>query len=355
MFLVYPFDTLLYFLDEIFFSGYKNVEVKPFFVLGQPRSGTTKFESLLEGDEDMLCMKIYEIRFPYLSAQYTIDAIWHVDQKFLGGAIERFLRDYKLIDCFDEKVTPERHTMRRIKYDLSDEDDSIFLFHFLVHFQLTGVFPDPKLIELFHHFEQLSAYERNRMIQFHKKAVQKLLYRRGVNKRYFAKWVAAWTGELEEALKIYKDAKLVVFVRNTEDQIKSWFKLQSLLTCELSGINSFKIPSVLEQVKKDNKFWYESEIKLINSLDTSQVKLVPFDAFYSDIQQWTRDIYSFLNKEIKEGSKFDNFLKQETVKQLSHKATITDNQYITKQDIDSFPNLSQVLNPKKSEDQKKTQ
>jgi len=287
-------------------------------------------------------MKLYEARWPYLSFQYGIDLICYVDQKFLGGAIERFVRDYDLLNALDES-DPERHKMRRLRYDLADEDDLIFLFHFFIHFQLVGPFPDPDVIEYLHHFEYQSTYERKRMMEFHKKAVQKLLYRRGTNKTYFAKWVAAWDGELDEALNIYKDAKLVVFVRNPADQIKSWIKLQGLLSRDITGTVSVDNPAVLAQIKKENRIWYENEVKLLKSYDASKIKLVKFDDYYGDIQGNTRDLYKFLGRDIKEGSKFDLFLKQQTQQQLGHRATVTDSKYIGEEEIKTFPNLPVVL------------
>ena len=45
-------------LDEIFFSGYKDIEVKkPLFIVGVPRSGTTFLHRMLSKDEQFTAIK----------------------------------------------------------------------------------------------------------------------------------------------------------------------------------------------------------------------------------------------------------------------------------------------------------
>jgi len=64
-------------------------------------------------------------------------------------------------------------------------------------FRSPGFLPDPEFASLFHHFEKLPDHERRRIMLFHRKCVQKVLYRRGRGRRYFAKWVAGWNGQVE--------------------------------------------------------------------------------------------------------------------------------------------------------------
>ena len=352
---MFPVETVLYYLDEILFSGYKKVVIKePFLILGQPRSGTTKFESILEGDEDFVCMKMWECRFPYLSYQYAVDLVCHVDGRYLNGSIEKFVRDYRLLDGFDEGVNAERPQMRRVRYDLSDEDDTIFLFHFLVHFQLMGAFPDPEVTSYLHHFDNLSALERRRMLHFHRRAVQKLMYRRGKGKRYFAKWVLSWCGVVQQAFDVYPDMKMLVMTRGADEQLRSWFKLQSLLCIDLTGHNMFEDnPEVLKELKVINAEFYRNEVNFLSGLDQSRRLIFNSADFYKDIQNNTRNVYRFLGKEIAPGSKFEKFLMEQTQQQLNHKATTTDDRYITDEEIKrDFIDLPAVL---AKLDQKKTE
>lgn len=357
IFLIFPFETLFYYLDEVFFPGYRKVQIKdPFLIVGQPRSGTTKLESILEADEDLICLKMREIRWPYLTMQYLFDLVGYLDSHYLMGALDKAMRDWKLLNVFDES-DPERHTMRRIRYDLADEDDVIFLVHFFIHFQLLGPFPDPKMTHFIHHFDELSKVDRTRMLNFHKRAVQKVLYRRGPNKRYFAKWVLSWCGVTQEAFEVYPDLKLIVMTRDPQDQLRSWFKLQSLLSKDLSGVNVLeRSKDVLAELKKINGEFYQNEINLLGSLDPSRRLIFNFQDYYRDIQNNTRLVYDFLGKDIVPGSKFEKFLAEQTQQQLTHKVTSTDDAFFTTQEIkQNFPDLPAVLSKMDDRGRPKTQ
>jgi len=345
IFLIYPFETLLYCLDEILFFRYHETKiVDPFIIVGQPRSGTTKFETILEGDEDLICLKFYEARFPYLTFQYAVDAICFLDSHFLGNAIERIFKEYQFHHVYPE-TDGERATMRRLRYDQSDEDDLIFLFHFAYHFVFCAAFADPEIIYHMQHFDFMSKLEKRRLMEFHKKAVQKVLYRRGQGKRYFAKWVVPWCGPIQEAFEVYPDLKLLVMVRKPEEQLRSWFKLQGLLAKDLTGYNFISISKeCLAAVKRVNADFYKKEIEFLNVLDPKKFKLLQFSQFYKDIQKSTRECYQFLDKEIRPNSEFEKFLKEQTQQQQSHKATATDDQYFTEVEIkQNFPDLTVVL------------
>jgi len=182
-------------------------------------------------------------------------------------------------------------------------------------------------------------------MEFHKKAVQKVLYRRGQGKRYFAKWVVPWCGPIQEAFEVYPDLKLLVMVRKPEEQLRSWFKLQGLLAKDLTGYNFISISKeCLAAVKRVNADFYKKEIEFLNVLDPKKFKLLQFSQFYKDIQKSTRECYQFLDKEIRPNSEFEKFLKEQTQQQQSHKATATDDQYFTEVEIkQNFPDLTVVL------------
>ena len=182
------------------------------------------------------------------------------------------------------------------------------------------------------------------MMEFHQMAVKKVLYRRGQNKRYLVKWVFGWNGQLEEAMKMYPDGQFLIFVRNPEEQLLSWFKLLGLLACELSGVNPLEIKEILESVKKENIKWYKKEIEIVGKTDPKRLLLINFEEFYKNIQQSTRKIYEHFGTEIVPGSDFDLFLKQQDIEQLSHKRTVTDSKYISRQEIKArFPDLPSIL------------
>lgn len=64
-FLIQLMHWIGFFLDDIFFSGYRNVEVKePLFIVGVPRSGTTFLHRVLANDtEQFTTFTLWELLF----------------------------------------------------------------------------------------------------------------------------------------------------------------------------------------------------------------------------------------------------------------------------------------------------
>lgn len=342
IFLLWPLETFFWHLDDIIFPGYKNVKIeRPLFLIGQPRSGTTKMESLLSMDSDLISLKMYEIRFPYLTYQYLFDFCYWVDKNLLFGFGLWVVEKLKLLYVF-EHAGPLAE-MRRLRYDLCDEDDLIFLFHFMNHFQLCGAFPEEEILQRFHQFDKLPENLRQRMMVFHRKCVQKVLYRRGgPNGRYFAKWVAGWNGELDSMFYVYPDAEFVCIVRDPQEQLPSWMKLQGLLSNALTGVNMMKNENVREIIKKENIRWFHNEIRFVKEKSTDNFYMIPFETLYQDIPGCIRNIYKKFDHEIEHGGEFDRILKDEQGKQSSHKKTqiYQDETFITAEEIKTkYPDL----------------
>ena len=344
---MYPIETILWHLDDILFPEYNQTEInEPLFLLGQPRSGTTMFESLLSEDEDRFCsMYLYEMRCPYLTVQYTVDAIQKFDQTFCGGRIYQFALKAGWLHCLPEDG--ERKNMRRLRYDLPDEDDLVFFYHTMCHFLLAGLFPDVEAVRFNHRFAALPQESKTKYMTFHRKAIQKVMYRRGHGKRYLAKWVAGWNGQLEEAKSFYPDAKFVVIVRDPQESLRSWMKLQGLLAYQLSGNNVMRNhPDVREAIIQENIEWFRKEIEFCHTTAGKQLLVLRYTDIVADIPKAVSFVYHFLNQYIEKGSNFDNILQATKKKQSKHKKTPIrkEDELISPQRIDQdFPKLLEAI------------
>lgn len=338
-FVRFPLETVLWYVDEFFFPDYKSTTIKePLFLLGQPRSGTTKLQDVLSEDEDTFCsMKLYEMRFPFLSVQYLVDICHKLDALFLGGRGLQFAENAGLLHVLPEEG--ERKSMRRLRYDLTDEDDTIFLFHGLCHFALTGMFPSESNAKLLYQMGDLPQESRSRYMQFHKKCVQKVMYRRGHGRRYLAKWVAGWNGLLSESKIVYPDAKYCTIIRDPKEQVPSWNKLQGLLGEQMTGVNFMQsLPKVRQAVVDINAKWYKSQIAFCRG--HQNMMFLRFEDFVADIPKQTSRIYGFLGDRIMPGSVFEKSLQSIARKQLHHKKTSirSHEQFVSEEEIKaSFP------------------
>ena len=288
---LFPVETLLWYLDRLLFPGYLRQPVeRPLFLLGQPRSGTTRLEEILSEDgEHFVALRLIEMRMPYLTVQYVFDAAVWLDKHVLRGALKWIVFDVLHWNCPYDHKGP-RHDMRRLQYELHDEDDIIFLFHQMHHFQLCGILPDPDFVRHFLRFQDLAPYKRRRVMNFHRQCVQKVLYRRGQGKTYFAKWVAGWNGQLDEARVVYPDAQFIVIVRDPLLTVPSWFKLQSLLSIDMSGEDIMARPHLRKVFKEENIKWFHKEIEFCRTVPDHLCVLLHADEVYNDIPTTMRKV-----------------------------------------------------------------
>lgn len=343
-----PVEAFLWYLDELLFPSYKKTKIQdPVFVVGQPRSGTTKFlDVLCEDAESYCCLKLYEIRYPFLTVQYTIDFLARFDNRFLGG------KALALLDwagCFGVlKRKGERGTMRRTGYNLPDEDDLIFLYHCLCHELMVALCPDPTMIRHLCKLAKQPKDTRDQFMNFHRRAVQKVLYRRGGNgRRYLAKWAASWNGHLSETRDFYPGGKYIVIVRDPLEQLPSWMKLQGLLSRDMTANNFMTTcPAVRRAVVEMMcKPGYQSEIEFCKTTPRERLCILRFSDFVADIPQTIKRARKFLDQDqeiIVDGSMFDQRLKAHSKEQASHKTTtIRSNEvFISQKQIEEeFPHL----------------
>jgi len=347
VFYLYPIETILWYMDDFLFPEYQNTEIKePLFLLGQPRSGTTMFETLLSKDEERHCsMLLYEMRYPYLTIQYAVDFANKLDQKFFGGKGYEFILKIGLLSILDE--TGERKDMRRLRYDLPDEDDLVFFCHTFCHFLWVGFFPHTDMVKYNHGFSNLPEATRLRYMELHRKAIQKVLYRRGNGRRYLAKWVAGWNGQLDEAKLVYPDAKYVVIVREPKESLRSWMKLQGLLAYQLTGNNIMRNhPELREMIIQENIQWFLKEVEFCCNTSRKNLLVLRYTDIVQDIPEQVKFLYAFLDQYIEKGSKFYNILLNQKREQHRHKKTRInlEDELISEGRIESdFPNLLKEL------------
>jgi hypothetical protein len=83
-FILVPFRTLFWYLDEVLFPSYREIQIEPVFIIGEPRCGSTLLHrTLAKSKRDFLAVRHLEWRFPFLSIQLPI--AWLGLQRVLGG------------------------------------------------------------------------------------------------------------------------------------------------------------------------------------------------------------------------------------------------------------------------------
>ena len=68
--LLCPLSTFLWHIDEILYPKYQQQKIRPVFIIGQPRSGTTFLHRTLANDDNnFVAVRHIEWRYPYILIQ----------------------------------------------------------------------------------------------------------------------------------------------------------------------------------------------------------------------------------------------------------------------------------------------
>jgi hypothetical protein len=209
LFVVQTVHWVGFILDEIFFGGYREVEVRePLFIVGVPRSGTTYLHRVLARDADrFVVFTLWELLFaPSVAERKFWLGLTRLDG-LVGAPFARLLRwvERGAFGSFD--------TVHRISLSDAEED----------YFTLVPVFACFLLILPFPFFDELGhlAYfddraterEKERVMSFYKSCLQRHLYVWGTGRRLLSKNVA-FAPMVESLKRVFPDCRIVGTVRN---------------------------------------------------------------------------------------------------------------------------------------------
>ncbi len=279
--LLTPLWTALWWLDEWLFPAYKHCTVRPVFILGQPRSGTTLLHRTLAADETtFVAARHIEWRFPYIVLQKLIKAF---------GLSERL----KSMDYWPCTEAGKQASLMHLNALYDWEEDGIFFEEcFLHHFFIFLRFPYPKLLPYLDDFPGLPARVQGQMIDIHHKVLQKILYLNGgAGLRYLSKEVTSHN-KFVRLMRLYPDAKFVVILRNSTDFMGSLSALVRKSTHAKTGIDPVLIPeweaAFIQRMKKDSLLL----VDLCNNIiDPKNLIKLSFKGFTKDIEKTVRYLY----------------------------------------------------------------
>jgi hypothetical protein len=279
-----PFITLLWYLDELLYPGYRKVEVRPVFILGQPRSGTTFLHRTLAADrENFTAARHIEWRYPFISLQKLIRS-----SKVARSLLQR---NYW-------SNTPAGEVAARMhpnKLDDWEEDGIFFEERFLHHFFVFLRFPCSGLLDNFDDFTLLPAKVRSHMLATHRKVIQKVIYLNGATGlRFLSKEVTSHT-KFPEILSLYPGAEFIFSLRDSGGFMNSLLALIRYSTMSKTGVDPLTIEgwedSVLRRMERDSTRLLDI---IEHQVPREHQVLVPYAAVTSDISAAVGKIYRHL-------------------------------------------------------------
>jgi hypothetical protein len=237
-------------LDDLLFRGWRRVSItEPVFVLGVPRSGTTRLHQVLAQDAQFTTFRTWECLFaPSVTQRLFFLGLARID-RMLGSPAATALRwiERRVFAGLDD-VHPMGLT--------TPEEDYFALMPVLSCFILALPFPGFEHIWRVGRFDKdLSETERQRLLTFYEDCLKRHLYVHGTQKRLLSK-NAAFASWAQSLAKRFPDARFIVSLRDPRETVPS--QLSSIG----SGLEFFGVPADSEPVRQrltaQLAFYYEN-------------------------------------------------------------------------------------------------
>lgn len=219
--LVVPATTVLhavcFLLDYLLFPRlWWQKVVKPVFIVGHARSGTTLIHRLMAADGDRFSYFLYwETFFPSLLQKKVIRGLGRLDAALLRGAIHR-----RLV-AWDDKTFGRFRHIHDISLWNSEEDQFVMKAAFVTQ-QWSLDIPMTDNLDIFH-LDQMP-HKKRRWLHHYRECVKRQLLLNGGDRIHLSK-NPVMSGWVEAIIETFPDARIVVMMRDPRQCIPSVLKL----------------------------------------------------------------------------------------------------------------------------------
>ncbi len=292
-------------LDDIFFRGYRKITIRrPVFIAGIPRSGTTFLQRVLSEDERFTTLSLWECIFaPSVSERYFWSAIGKLSGKILLPLLALLSRRFSLFSRMDK--------IHRIRLDEPEED---FLLLFFVQACFLAVVPCPNtktFWRLSRFDDAVDKQEREAIMRFYHRCLQRHLYFHGPEKRLLSK-NPSFTPFIQSLRNDFSDAKFVICVRDPVETVPS--QLSSLKPAfELLGGG---IRHQFNERMQEVLHHYYRVVQTVSQCD--DVFVIPMTALKTQLGETVKSLYEKIEQPVSE--QFIDRLRQLDTKARAHRS-----------------------------------
>jgi hypothetical protein len=285
-YVVWPIGSLIhwlcFFLDDIFFPGYKTQPIeKPLFIIGNLRSGSTFLHRLLSRDsETFTSLTTWDIYLtPSVIQKKITKFVSRLDHK-LGGHLHR------LLYAFDRR-TLGQFKIHRISFFQPEEDENILL-HIWDSFWVSFLFPFMDEMPNYQHFDEAFPPERKRLIMsFYKPMLRRHMYATG--KKYFVAKNPAFSPKIETLLEFFPDARIIYLARNPLDMLPStvsWINYARRVFTEPNEKYLY-----LDEIVDFTQHWYRYPLRYLDAHPSPRHLILNYDDLIQRPEQVIRSFY----------------------------------------------------------------
>ena len=280
--LAWPFFCLLqllhwlgFALDEIFFRGWRSVEVpQPLFVLGPPRSGTTHLHHVLALDERTTTFRTWECLFGLSVTGRVL---------LLGlGRLDRFFgRPFGRTGAWlGRRLLGGMNDVHPFALD-APEEDFLALMPVMQCFILVVTFPRAEWLWRTARLDETGGRrEREALMGFYKACVQKHMYVFGRDRRFLSK-NASFSGMAESLLQTFPDARILTTTRDPKKTVPSQL---SSIEPGLGAVGFGRIPEDLRERLIDQLLFYYRHLEKLAGERPDRIAIIDNDALRNELE-----------------------------------------------------------------------
>lgn len=282
--LLSPVWTALWYLDELLFPAYRRQSVRPLFIIGQPRSGTTLLHRSLAADEEnFFAIRHIEWRYPYIILQKLIEAL-NLTQKL------------KQISYWPSTQTGKEASIMHPNTLYDWEEDGIFYEEcYLHHFFVFLRFPYPELLTYLDDYPALPHRVKERILATHRKVIQKVMYLRGASGLHYLSKEVTSHNKITRLLDLYPEARFLLIARPSSEFMNSLLALVRKSTLVKTGIDPITIPgwesALIQRMHNDSNLLAEL---CEQRIDADLQMQISYNGFTSDIVKTVRYFYDWM-------------------------------------------------------------
>ena len=278
--------------------------VKPYptvFIIGPPRSGTTRMHKLLAVDfKTFSSMKMWELFFaPAISQKLLFIGLGKIDALF-GAPFFRF------IQFVEKKVFKEFNSIHKLGL-FNVEEDALILFHLFSSYHLSFLIGKE---QSYSHLNYDNGVPKA-VWAYYKICVDNHM-RLNPRKTYLSK-NPFFSGSSESLSALFKAAKFIYIDRAMNQVAPSFFSLKKFLSLIFYGKQPSKIR--YKSILKTLLFWRDAPV---NDLSKYVILRVSFKELTNEPVNLVNKIYQFMG--IKMGAEYKNDLEGEAQKAKSYKS-----------------------------------
>lgn len=316
-FLTFPivqlFNAICLLLDEIFFPGYRKVELKkPVFITGNFRSGTTFIHRVMARDEQFFCFRTWEIMFPAIIQKETISLIGRID-RLMGSIFSKGLKR------FESRFFHDFNKMHKVSLFSPEEDDKV-LIHSFAHMDLIWFFPFFEEFKWLKEFDQLaSPKDRKRVMTFYKKCIKRQAYFKG-NKGHLISKSPLASSRINSLYEYFPECKIIYMVRNPLDVIPSMINMaHEILYSTINIETGYQIPIFQDKIYDTIKYYYTYPLDQFELKPQNSYVVIKYEDLVREPGQVVQAAYQQLDLEF--NTRFLNILKEEDEKMKNYKSS----------------------------------